>query len=200
MTATPMPGQPGPRLQSPTARLPNWYVDPLDSELLRYHDGVRWTFWTASIGPRYETPQAVLPEAEPELRRDIAAAVSQARNLLGAMKEIRRLESQLWDGEDVVALTAARGFAGTGVLACTTQRVIFTFDGLLSKEFQVASLPQIHVVELLRADRTFRVFTSRRTKRARPAFEVKVQSFKEGERVALAINEHANAPRLDTLA
>ena len=129
-----------------------WYPGPLDMRLRRYFDGDRWTFWTArpttpdigtsSISSSIAIPAAVAPPAgpsptpvqQPGLRPDIAAAKKQAKLTLGAEKEVRLLEALLRNEETVLAHCGATG-DGVGVLACTNQRLLFYFSGLVCHHF-----------------------------------------------------------------
>jgi hypothetical protein len=73
-------------------------------------------------------------EAAPALRPDIAHAVSRVSGLLvGSMKEVNLLAGYLRPEERVLALTGAQG-EGFGVLACTSQRLLFLFVGIVRKQ------------------------------------------------------------------
>ncbi|MCP2092587.1 MULTISPECIES: DUF2510 domain-containing protein [Actinosynnema] len=177
-----------------------WLPDPLDPALVRYWDGLRWTFHTAVA--RVERPTAPAPEpVRPAvaLRPDIAQAVDRVRGLLvGARKEVNLLEEHLEPEERVLALTGALG-EGTGVLVCTDRRLLFLFVGLLRRQFLQVRWNEAREVVYDRTTKVFAVYTVRRTKRAVPALAVKVQARSDAEAVAHAAASAASAPRLDVL-
>jgi hypothetical protein len=186
--------------QLPT-RPPGWYLDPLDASLVRYFDGTRWTFWTqqrqqaASEQPTAPS-NAPAVVSIPPVRPDIAAARSEARNLLGAEKEIRMLADRLQTEEQVLALARGQG-EGFGVLACTNHRLLFFFSGLIRQQFlQVSWKDARHVIYNVDTKR-FDVYTVRPTRRAIPALSVLVPDRKDAVRIAQAAEAASAAPRLD---
>ena len=183
-------------------RPPGWYPDPLDGELLRYWDEGRWTFWTAHMPPAGEQvaehAQQPAPKSPVGLRDDIAEAANAAGNLLGAGREIRLLEGRLQPDERVVALTSALA-GGWGVLACTNQRIMFLFSGMLSEKFCEVDWNQAREVSYDMSAKSFQVYTVKRTKRAVPALSVTVGDKKDAIRVAEAARAASAAPRLDVL-
>ncbi|ACU36380.1 DUF2510 domain-containing protein [Actinosynnema mirum] len=177
-----------------------WLPDPLDPALVRYWDGLRWTFHTA-VRRVEQAPPPPQPTPPPvvALRPDIAQAADRVRGLLvGAKKEINLLEGHLEPEERVLALTGAVG-EGTGVLVCTDRRLLFLFVGLLRRQFLQVRWNQAREVVYDRSTKLFAVYTVRRTKRAVPALEVTVHGRADAEAVAHAAASAASAPRLDVL-
>jgi hypothetical protein len=124
---------PRPRPRARLCELP----DPLDDALVGYWDGRRWTFHTAvrrTVVPVEARPRDQAPPAVPALRPDVAQALERVRGaLVGSMKEVNLLGGYLGPEERVLALTSAQG-EGLGVLACTNQRLLFLFVGLVRKQ------------------------------------------------------------------
>lgn len=186
---------------APPSRPPGWYPDPLDASLVRHFDGTRWTFWTEQRRPESDHEPAAASIAPavssaPTIRPDIAAARSQARNLLGAEKEIRMLTDRLHTEEQVIALASARG-DGFGVLACTNHRLLFFFSGLLRQQFLEVSWKDARHVTYNVDTKRFDVYTVRPTRRAVPALSVFVGDRADAVRIAHAAETASAAPRLD---
>ncbi|MCP2167254.1 DUF2510 domain-containing protein [Goodfellowiella coeruleoviolacea] len=202
MTYPPAPSLP----TTPPARPADWLPDPLDDTLLRYWDGHRWTFHTAvrpSPAPAEPTPpgqsaQAAEPEAATTgLRPDIASALQRVRGtLIGSMKEVNLLADYLEPEEHVLALAGAQG-DGHGVLACTNQRLLFLFVGLIRRQFLQVNWNQAKAVRYDRSTATFAVYTTKPTKRAVPAMAVRVPRLADANAVAEAAQAASAAPRLD---
>jgi hypothetical protein len=180
-----------------------WYPDPLDRNLHRYYDGSRWTFLT--VDPRLESAPAEIAEPGQDdsgqripsnLREDIAAAKAEARTLIGAEKEIRLLEKHLHSEERVVAIAGARG-NGIGVLACTNQRLIFLFAGLLNHQFLEVNWNHARQVSYNLTNKQFAVYTGKVTKRSLPALAVTVPHRDDAVRIARAAEAASAAPRLE---
>lgn len=183
---------------APMTQLPaGWYPDPLDQGFLRFNDGTRWTFWTRTPAPagRAELDTEQEPPAVEELRADIAAAISQARNIAGAVKELRRLPEKL-TAEETVHAAVAGVEAGVGALVVTNHRILFYFEGLLRNQFLHAGFDAIHELDYNTTTKRLEVYTSRRTKRAVPAFSVYVTPRAEAERFLTAARQALSAPRL----
>ncbi|MFD4668241.1 DUF2510 domain-containing protein [Lentzea sp. NPDC058450] len=181
------------------ARLAAWLPDPLDDALVRYWDGQRWTFHTAvrQIAPVAAQPSPAVQPPQPALRPDVAAAVDRVRGLLvGSMKEINLLGDHLSSEERVLALTGAAG-EGQGVLVCTNQRLLFLFVGLIRKQFLHVGWNQAKAVVYDRASRMFSVYVTKPTKRAVPAFSVRVANLGDAQMVVQAAQSASTAPRLD---
>lgn len=177
-----------------------WLPDPLDDALVRYWDGQRWTFHTAvrkvAAAP---VPQVVSQPVQPVLRPDIAAALEHVRGaLVGSMKEINLLDGHLGAEERVLALTGAVG-EGRGVLVCTNHRLLFLFVGLLSKQFLQVGWNQAKAIVYDRNSRMFLVYVTKPTKRAVPAFAVRVGNLSDAQTVAQAAGAASAAPRLDVV-
>jgi hypothetical protein len=190
-----------PPLASPV-RQAAWLPDPLDDTLVRYWDGHRWTFHTAvrPIAVTVEakpTNQASPPSTTPALRPDVAQALEQVRGaLVGSMKEVNLLGGYLGSEERVLALTGAQG-EGHGVLACTNQRLLFLFVGLVRKQFLQVNWNQAKGLVYDRSTRVFAVYTTKPTKRATPAMAVRVPNLTDAQAVAQAAQAASAAPRLD---
>ena len=203
-----------------------WYPDPLNQQLRRYFDGTRWTYWTAD--PTRQPDQSAAASSAPvdgpfdspavgligdpvpvgagpagaggqgALREDIANARAEAQALVGAGKEIRLLEQYLRPEERVVALSAAQG-SGMGVLACTNQRLPFVFVGIVNRQFFEIDWNQARNVVYDVRTKVFAVYTGKVTKRAVPAFSVRVPARPDAERISRAAVAASAAPRLDIL-
>lgn len=195
----------------PTTPQPaSWYPDPLNPQLRRYFNGTRWTFWTADPSRQPVQEVATAPAPEPvdppdaassgrgELREDIARARAEAHALAGAGKEIRLLEQYLRPDEHVVALAAAQG-SGMGVLACTNQRLLFVFVGIVNRQFLEINWNQARHVVYDVHTKVFAVYTGKVTKRAIPAFGVRVPARADAERISHAAVAASAAPRLDIM-
>lgn len=164
-----------------------WYLDPLNPRLVRYWDITGWTYWTHEPGSSSTpsptaapTPQA---DTEPQLRADIAAAAARLGKIgaLGAGKELRHLESHLHPGEDVIEIgvghapdAAGKVTGGIGVLACTNQRAIFLFVGLLNQVIHQAAWQHVTAIGCDPHGRDVHVFEGRITKRSRPTIHVRI--------------------------
>lgn len=178
-----------------------WLPDPLDDALVRYWDGQRWTFHTAVRQVAAPVPVVVQPvqPAQPALRPDVAAAVERVRGVLvGSMKEVNLLGGYLGAEERVLALTGAAG-EGQGVLVCTNQRLLFLFVGVIRKQFIQIGWNQAKAVIYDRASRMFLVYVTKPTKRAVPAFAVRVGNLSDAQLVAQAAQAASAAPRLDVV-
>jgi hypothetical protein len=186
--------------QPPGVRPAAWLPDPLDDALVRYWDGQRWTFHTAVRRIATAPVQPVAPPpVQPALRPDIAAALDRVRGaLVGSMKEINLLGGYLGPEERVLALTGAAG-EGRGVLACTNQRLLFLFVGVLSKQFLQVSWNQAKAVIYDRTSRMFLVYATKPTRRAVPVFAVRVGNLADAQAVAQAAQAASAAPRLDVV-
>ena len=182
-----------------TPRPATWLPDPLDDALLRYWDGHRWTFHTVVRQVEVARPvvQAASPPTTPTLRPDVAQALERVRGaLVGSMKEVNLLDGYLGQEERVLALTGARG-EGTGVLACTDQRLLFLFDGLVRRQFLHVHWNQAKGVTYDQNTMIFAVYTVKPTKRAVPALAVRVGNLSDAQAVAHAAQNASAAPRLD---
>lgn len=177
-----------------------WLPDPLDDTLVRYWDGQRWTFHTAVRKVAAPPVQPVVPPpVQPVLRPDIAAALDRVRGaLVGSMKEINLLGRHLGTEEQVLALTGAAG-EGRGVLVCTNQRLLFLFEGLISRQFLQVNWNQAKAVIYDRTSRMFLVYVTKPTKRAVPALAVRVGNLADAQTVAHAAQAASAAPRLDVV-
>ncbi|WP_309112362.1 DUF2510 domain-containing protein [Saccharothrix sp.] len=176
-----------------------WLPDPLDDALVRYWDGHRWTFHTAvrQIAQTVAAAPPPQPSPPPALRPDVASAVERTRGaLMGSMKEINLLPGYLYPEERVLALTSAQG-EGFGVLACTDRRLLFLFVGVLRKQFIQVDWNQTKGITYDRTSKAFAVYTTKPTRRAIPAFSVRVARVEDAQAVAQAAQMASSAPRLD---
>jgi hypothetical protein len=185
-------------------RPPGWFTDPLDELVLRYWDGRRWTFHTAerrvSAAPAAApTPLPSTPPlpAAPALRPDIAHAVGRVSGVLvGSMKEVNLLAGYLRPEERVLALTGAQG-EGFGVLACTSQRLLFLFVGIVRKQVLEVDWNQAKAAVYNRSTKFLAVYTTKPTKRAVPAMAVRVSNAADAHAIVDAAEAASAAPRLD---
>lgn len=81
-----------------------------------------------------------------DLRADIRAAKKQMRVKFGGRRELRKLPSHMWEGEKVVRLTTGTYGKGQGLLVLTNRRLLFMFEGLLSKSSEDFPLDKISSV------------------------------------------------------
>ncbi|MFD9697763.1 DUF2510 domain-containing protein [Lentzea sp. NPDC059081] len=178
-----------------------WLPDPLDDALVRYWDGHRWTFHTAvrQVAAPAPVEPVVQQPVRPALRPDIAAALERVRGgLVGSMKEINLLAGFLEPEERVLALTGAAG-EGRGVLACTNHRLLFLFDGLISRQFLRVHWNRAKAVVYDQNTRMFQVYDVKPTKRAVPALAVQVANVSDAQAVVQAAQAASAAPRLDVV-
>ena len=184
------------------ARPAAWLPDPLDNALVGYWDGHRWTFHTAvrrTVVPVEARPRDQAPPAVPALRPDVAQALERVRGaLVESMKEVNLLGGYLGPEERVLALTSAQG-EGLGVLACTNQRLLFLFVGLVRKQLLQVNWNQTKGVVYDRSTRVFAVYTTKPTKRATPAMAVRVGNLADAQAVVQAAQAASAAPRLDVV-
>lgn len=82
-----------------------------------------------------------------QIRNDIAAARDKVQARLGAGREIKKLESYLWDGETVELLAAGMYGPGTGLVVLTDRRLLFIKDGVMSKTVEDFPLDKISSVQ-----------------------------------------------------
>ncbi|MCX2950413.1 DUF2510 domain-containing protein [Lentzea sp. NEAU-D7] len=186
---------------APPVRPAAWLPDPLDDALVRYWDGQRWTFHTAvrQVDAPAPVAEQTIKPAQPALRPDVAAAVNRVRGMLvGSMKEVNLLGGYLGAEEQVLALTGAAG-EGQGVLVCTNQRLLFLFVGVIRRQFIQIGWNQAKAVVYDRTSRMFLVYVTKPTKRAVPAFAVRVGNLSDAQVVAQAAQAAAAAPRLDVV-
>lgn len=114
------------------------------------------------------------------------------------MKEVNLLGGYLGPEERVLALTGAQG-EGFGVLACTNQRLLFLFVGLVRKQFLQVNWNQTKGVVYDRSTKVFAIYTTKPTKRATPAIAVRVGSLADTQAVAQAAQAASATPRLDVI-
>ncbi|MGV9298392.1 DUF2510 domain-containing protein [Amycolatopsis sp. NPDC003676] len=135
----------------------------------------------------------------PELRPDIARAVGRVSGLLaGSRKEIALLADYLQPEEEVLALTGAQG-DGLGVLACTNQRLLFLFVGLVRRQLLEVSWNQAKAAVYDRSTKNLAVYTTKPTKRAVPAMSVRVANVADAATLLEAAETASAAPRLDVV-
>jgi hypothetical protein len=112
------------------------------------------------------------------------------------MKEVNLLGDHLRPEERVLALTGAQG-EGFGVLACTGQRLLFLFVGILRKQVLAVDWSQARAAIYSRSTKVLAVYTTRPTKRAVPAMSVRVANTADAHAIVDAAESASAAPRLD---
>jgi hypothetical protein len=136
-------------------------------------------------------------DASQQLRQDIATAKARMNGLgIGAGKEIRLLVGYLRPEEQVLAL-AAGNLEGTGVIACTNQRLLFLFKGVVRSKFVELNWNQVKGMAYDLRTSSFLVYTVKVTKRARPAVVFGSVNRKDAEVLAVAVEHAAAAPRIE---
>ena len=111
-----------------------WYPANNEPGLERFWDGSQWTDQARPVQAPAPAPRVApsKPEAAGQ-REDIAAAAARMRIKLGSGREIKKLESHLWDGETVRSMTSGTYGKGTGLVVMTDRRLLFVQDGIMSK-------------------------------------------------------------------
>lgn len=82
-----------------------------------------------------------------QLRADIEAAKNKTETRIGAGRELRKLETYLWDTETVQLLAAGTYGPGTGLVALTDRRLLFIKDGVMSKTIEDFPVDKISSVQ-----------------------------------------------------
>ncbi|WP_033401542.1 PH domain-containing protein [Actinopolyspora mortivallis] len=82
-----------------------------------------------------------------ELRDDIAAAKSRMAASFGSGREVKKLESYLWEGERVDMLSSGSYGPGMGLVALTDRRLLFLKDGWTSQTIEDFPLGKISSVQ-----------------------------------------------------
>lgn len=82
-----------------------------------------------------------------DLREDVAAAKGKMRVKFGAGREIKRLESYLWEGEAVQRMTTGTYGKGTGLVVLTDRRLLFVQDGVMSKTTEDFPMDKVSSVQ-----------------------------------------------------
>ncbi|MFI1030750.1 SHOCT domain-containing protein [Streptomyces sp. NPDC020951] len=70
------------------------------------------------------------------VRPDIDAAAERLQSTLGSKREIQRLPEVLWEGETVEMLATGLYGKGNGLVAMTSQRLIFLKHGVMSQQLE----------------------------------------------------------------
>lgn len=70
------------------------------------------------------------------VRPDIDAAAAKLNSALGSKREIQRLPEVLWEGETVEMLAPGVYGKGNGLVAMTSQRLIFLKHGIMSQQVE----------------------------------------------------------------
>ncbi len=70
------------------------------------------------------------------VRPDIDAAAERLQSTLGSKREIQRLPEVLWEGETVQMLATGLYGKGNGLVAMTSQRLIFLKHGVMSQQLE----------------------------------------------------------------
>lgn len=71
-----------------------------------------------------------------DVRPDIDAAAAKLQSTFGAKREIQRLPEVLWEGETVEMLATGVYGKGNGLVAMTSQRLIFLKHGVMSQQVE----------------------------------------------------------------
>ncbi|PND49816.1 MULTISPECIES: DUF2510 domain-containing protein [Rhodococcus] len=82
-----------------------------------------------------------------ELRPDIQAAKDRLTATVGAGRELKNLESHLWEGERVDMLCVGQYGKGQGLLALTDRRLMFVFHGILGQTTEDFPLDKISSIQ-----------------------------------------------------
>lgn len=90
---------------------------------------------------------SLLPKAAPELRADIHEASKRMTVKFGGKREVKRLEGHLHEGETVRHLAVGRYENSNGLVALTTQRLIFVKEGLVGNTLEDFPLDKISSVQ-----------------------------------------------------
>lgn len=70
------------------------------------------------------------------VRPDIDAAAAKLKSAIGSKREIQRLPEVLWEGETVEMLAPGVYGKGNGLVAMTSQRLIFLKHGMMSQQVE----------------------------------------------------------------
>ncbi|WP_309029115.1 PH domain-containing protein [Streptomyces alfalfae] len=70
------------------------------------------------------------------VRPDIDAAAARLQSAIGSKREIQRLPEVLWEGETVEMLSPGLYGKGNGLVAMTSQRLIFLKHGIMSQQVE----------------------------------------------------------------
>lgn len=127
--------------------------------------------------------------ASEPLRDDIAAAKSRMQSRLGAGRELKRLESYLWEGETVQFLASGLYGPGVGLVALTDRRLLFVKDGWtkqIVEDFPMEKISSVQWSSGLLGSLT--VFTSGNKA------EIKQMDRKDGKVIADEIRQRLSAP------
>lgn len=85
--------------------------------------------------------------ATPALRPDIQQARDRMSYRLGSNREIKKLESYLWHGEQVHSMVGGVYGQGTGLLVLTDRRLLFVQDGWMSQSTESFGFDQVNSVQ-----------------------------------------------------
>ncbi|WP_211714754.1 PH domain-containing protein [Nocardiopsis sp. MG754419] len=85
--------------------------------------------------------------AAPALRPDIQRARDRMSHRLGSNREIKKLESYLWHGEQVHSMVNGLYGSGTGLLVLTDRRMLFVQDGWMSQTSESFGFDQVNSVQ-----------------------------------------------------
>lgn len=116
-----------------------WHLQ--DDGRERFWDGSQWS-------DQFRTPPGATEQpSEGGLRPDIAAAKSKMRVKFGGGREIKRLVTHLWEGEEVRWMTTGYYGKGNGLIVLTDRRLLFVMDGVMSKQTEDFPLDKISSVQ-----------------------------------------------------
>lgn len=123
------------------------------------------------------------------LRDDIARAKSLMQTRLGTGRELKKLESYLWEGERVELLSGGLYGPGSGIVALTDRRLLFIKDGWtkqIVEDFPIEKISSVQWSASILGSLT--VFTSGNKA------EIKQMDRKDGKAIADAIRQRLSSP------
>lgn len=127
-----------------------------------------------------------------QLREDIEAAKNKTQSRVGSGREIKKLETYLWEGERVALLASGQYGPGYGLVVLTDRRLMFIKDGLMSQTVEDFPLEKVSSVQWSAgiALGSLVVFTSGNKA------EIKGMNKKDGQQIADAIRARLSAPHV----
>lgn len=81
------------------------------------------------------------------MRPDIQAAADRIQSKLGIGKELKTLDAELWEGEQVSRIVGGTYGKGNGIVVLTDRRVLFYFRGVVSAQTEDFPLDKISSID-----------------------------------------------------
>lgn len=81
------------------------------------------------------------------MRPDIQAAADRIQSKLGIGKELKTLDAELWEGEQVARIVGGTYGKGNGIVVLTDRRVLFYFRGVVSAQTEDFPLDKISSID-----------------------------------------------------